>query len=238
MNRNVMMSGLRGWCLAVGLMVGIWKGCVVAENVATEFMPTGISGGGRLLSMTVNPRNPSEAFAVCDMMGVYRTDNEGLSWRLIPSDRFAGSFRTRVQYAGSGANQRVYGIKRRVWGSTKTRPAMSVDGGVSWTDLAEPSDPSEPDQYYSMVVDPSSANAGSQRMVVDNYTKLWFSATGGRSWTLIHERNGSDSESVRLAGVAWDGATIYVATNVGLFRSTNGGGSWGAYSLPGLPSDS
>ncbi len=220
---------LAGWFYVTGAS---------AQNVATDFTPSGISGGGRILSVTLNPEVPEKALAVCDMMGVYRTEDEGLSWRLIPTDRFAASARTRMQYAGSGTNQRIYGIKRRVWGSNKTRPAMSADGGMTWSELAEPPNPSEVDQYYSMVVDPASTSAATQRLVVDNYTKLWFSATGGASWTQIHQRSGSNPESVRLAGVAWDGQTIYVATNVGMFRSTNGGVNWNAYSVPGLPGGS
>lgn len=238
MTIQITFSGLKCLSVFTGIAVLMSQQDVHAQNVATEFLENGISGGGRLLSMTVSPFNSADAFAVCDMMGVYKTNKEGLSWRLIPSDAFAGSARTRVQYAGNSSNQRIYGIKRKVWGSTKNRPAMSLDGGETWVDLKEPTDPSEPDQYYSMVVDPSSTSASTQRIVTDNYTKLWFSGTGGEKWNLIHQRSGSEPESVRLAGVAWDGATIYVGTNVGLFRSVDGGVRWAPYSLPGLPSDS
>jgi hypothetical protein len=216
-----------------------------AQNVATRFSPSGVSGGGRLLSITVNPENSAQNFAVCDMMGVYRTDNEGLSWRLLPTDEFAGSLRTRMQFSGSGVNQRLYGIRRLKWDSSKTSPAVSADGGDTWQDLDPPSSPSEAHQYYSMVVDPVSAGSGDQRIVMDNWTALWFTDDGGDNWSLIHERpSGSGpvdedgdgtAASVRLAGVAWDGNTIYVGTNVGMFVSTNNGSSWAPVTYDDFP---
>ncbi len=238
MIKNTLTSGFSRFFFPVLFPGCLFVSAVAGQQVATEFTPSGVAGGGRILSVTVNPDDPTKAFAVCDMMGVYRTEDEGLSWRAIPTDTFAGSFRTRMQYAGTGVNQRVYGIKRLQWGSNKTRPAVSADGGVTWTELAQPSAPYPADAYYSMVVDPAGATAASQRMVMDNYTKLWFSATGGTtagSWSLIHERSGSNPESVRLAGVVWDGSTIYVGTNVGLFRSNNAGTTWAPFSYPGLP---
>lgn len=209
-----------------------------AEGVANSFFPTGISGGGRLMSASINPADPSQNFVVCDMSGLYRTSNEGLTWRLIPSDVFSTTPQTRIQFAGTGSGQRIYGIRRFAWGSNRTRPSYSADGGDSWTDLAEPPSPSENDQYYYLSVDPASTSASTQRLVVDNYQKLWFSNGGGASgsWTLIHTRSGGGPDSVRLAGAFWDGSTIYVGTNVGLFRSTDSGANWSLVTgYSGLP---
>jgi hypothetical protein len=189
--------------------------------------------------VTGNPQNPAEFFAVCDMMGVYKTVNEGLSWQLIPTDSFSAGHRTQMHYAGTGQNQRIYGIRRFVWGSNRTRPAVSADGGVTWELLAQPTAPSSQDSYYSLAVDPSGVSGASQRLVVDNYRKLWFSKTGGTtagSWSLIHERpNNSTPDSVRLAGAAWDGNTIYVGTTAGVFVSTNDGDSWALAAYSGFP---
>jgi len=210
-----------------------------SQGAASFFAPTGISGGGKILSVTTNPQNPAEYLAVCDMMGVYKTVNEGLSWQLIPTDSFAAGHRTQMHYAGTGQNQRIYGIRRFVWGSNRTRPAVSADGGVTWELLAQPTDMSLSDSYYSLEVDPAGVSAASQRLVVDNYRKLWFSKTGGTtagSWTLIHQRpNNSTPDSIRLAGVAWDGDTIYVGTTAGVFVSTNNGDSWALAAYSGLP---
>lgn len=193
----------------------------------------------------MNPENSAQNFAVCDMMGVYRTDNEGLSWKLLPTDEFAGSARTRLQFSGSGVNQRLYGIRRLKWDSNRTSPAVSADGGVTWQDLDPPSSPAEAHQYYSMVVDPVSTGSGDQRIVMDNWTALWFTADGGDNWSLIYQRPtgsgpigwGGDgtAASVRLAGVAWDGNKIYVGTNVGMFVSTNNGSSWALVAYDRFP---
>ncbi len=118
-----------------------------AQGTASFFAPIGISGGGKILSVTTNPQNPAEYLPVCDMMGVYKTVNEGLSWQHISTDSFAAGHRTQMHYAGTGQNQRIYGIGRFVWGSNRTRPAVSADGGVIWELLAQPTDPSSSDSY-------------------------------------------------------------------------------------------
>ncbi len=220
---------------ALALFAG---GTAPAQGVADQFFPTGISGGGRLMSVSINPENAGEAFVVCDMSGLYRTRNEGLTWNLIPSDVFLPCRRRgsslRVPAAASASM-----ASAASWGSNKTRPAFSADGGDSWTLIAEPPlDPMDDldnfDQYYSLFVDPSSASHVTQRLVVDNYNKLWFSDEGGGSgsWTLIDDHPGGISGSFRLAGVFWDGSTIYVGTNVGIYRSTDGGANWSPMTAP------
>jgi hypothetical protein len=142
MKRILLLAGL--------LMVALGSSPVdkgFAQGTASFFAPTGISGGGKILSVTTNPQNPAEYLAVCDMMGVYKTVNEGLSWQLIPTDSFAAGHRTQMHYAGTGQNQRIYGIRRFVWGSNRTRPAVSADSGVTWALLAQPTDPSSSDSY-------------------------------------------------------------------------------------------
>ena len=171
------MSSPVVFALSLAFLHPGWHECA-AQSVATLFTPSGVSGGGRLLSATLNPEQPEQALIVCDMMGLYRTDDEGLSWSLVHTDVFAASLRTRMTYAGSGVNQRLYGIRKLKWGSSQTLPAVSEDGGRSWVDLAEPEETSEQKQYYSLVADPAGASESTQRLVMDNYRKLWFSQSG------------------------------------------------------------
>jgi hypothetical protein len=81
-----------------------------SQTIANHFTPSGVSGGGRLLSAALNPQNPSHMFIGCDMGGLYRTENEGLTWSLVPSsnasdsntsDKFGAALRTEMQDKGS-----------------------------------------------------------------------------------------------------------------------------------------
>jgi hypothetical protein len=215
--------------------------CARAQRIADQFTPSGVSGGGRLLSATINPQNPSQLFVGCDMSGLYRTENKGVTWSLIPSSNpsstsyptstFSAASRTKVQVAGA-SGERLYAIRSFGRGTNRTRPAFSSDGGTTWTLIAEPSPPAANDQYYSLAADPGSTSPLTQRMVVDNWKKLWFTDNGGTSWTLIRDldaENPTGASSIRLAGAFWNSSTpntIYVGTNVGVFVSNNGGTTW------------
>ena len=210
-----------------------------AQTVPTAFAPSGVAGGGYILNAAVNPEDPSNLLLGCDMMGFYRSTTKGQSWRLIPSGEFSMFRRGDLQFAGTGGSQRVYGLQRFRWDSEGTVPAMSLNRGLTWQALGVPSDPSAADAYYGLAVDPESTSASGQRMVMDNWRKLWFTADGGSTWTLIHEHPGATGpgvpSSIRLAGAFWDGDNIYVGTNLGTFVSTNGGLTWAVAAITGTP---
>ena len=80
-------------CLAAALLLlASSSGESFAQGVANHFTPTGVSGGGRLLSASLNPLNPSQALLVCDMMGLYRTEDEGLRWQMNAANGFVASY--------------------------------------------------------------------------------------------------------------------------------------------------
>lgn len=79
-------------CLAAALLLlASSSGESSAQGIANNFTPTGVSGGGRLLSASLNPLNPSQALLVCDMMGLYRTEDEGLRWQMNAANGFVAS---------------------------------------------------------------------------------------------------------------------------------------------------
>ncbi len=210
-----------------------------AQSVPTAFAPSGIAGGGYMLNAAVNPADSSNLLLGCDMMGLYRSTTKGRSWRLVPSEEFSVFRRGELQFAGGADSQRVYGLQRFRWDSEGTVPAMSVNRGLTWQALGVPAEPSAANAYYGLAVDPGSATAATQRMVMDNWRKLWFSADGGATWTLIHEHPGATGpgvpSSIRLAGAFWDEGTIYVGTNLGVFVSLDYGSTWMLAAIPGAP---
>jgi hypothetical protein len=212
-----------------------------AQTVPTQFYPSGVSGGGYVLNVAVNPENSSQLLLGCDMMGLYRTTNKGSSWQMVPSGNFNAYRRAELQYAGSGAAQRVYGIRLHSWKSKRTGPAYSNDGGQTWQWIGLPRPSTDGDAYYGLAVDPAGASHSTQRMVVDDYRSIWCSANGGTSWTLVTEYPGPNApgypDSIRLAGAYWNGNTVYVGTSLGVYVSTANGvaGSWSSYTMAGAP---
>lgn len=223
--------------LAATLAVGSLCLPVHGQNIATRFTPTGASGGGHLLSVTVNPADTSNLWLNCDMSGIYRTTTKGGSWTLMPSSTLSGLEQSEMQFAGSGGSQRLYVIRRFDWGSRLCGPVVSSDGGATWSAVPVPSSPAQQNVYYRLAVDPASTSASSQRMVMENYQELWFTANGGTNWSKIHTHTAGALNSIRLAGAFWDGTSIYVGTNLGMFVSTNNGSNWALNtSYGGLPS--
>lgn len=230
---------MRAFALGAMFLAGDTLPCVNAQTIPDTFAPSGMAGGGYILNAAINPEDSSHLLLGCDMMGLYRSTSKGQSWKLIPSAEFNIFRRGDLQFAGSGGSQRVYGIQRFRWDTEGTVPAVSLNRGLTWQPLGVPTDPSAADAYYGLAVDPGSTSAETQRMVMDNWRKLWFTADGGASWTLIHEHPGSTGpgipSSIRLAGAFWEGENIYVGSSLGTFVSTDGGETWSLAAISGTP---
>lgn len=69
MIRNPLTKCFAGVSLSVLLASWFWGTGVSAQNIATDFMPSGISGSARLLSVTLNPEVPEKALAGFNALG-------------------------------------------------------------------------------------------------------------------------------------------------------------------------
>jgi hypothetical protein len=124
----------------------------------------------------------------------------------------------------------------------------STDGGVTWLPMSDherslaigalalaPSNPQvlyagtgEGDIYFYRLMYPlSSVNAGYEG------SGILRSADGGNTWTLQGDAIFTGACFYRVAVHPSDPNTAFAASNLGLYRTTNGGTTWTA--LPGLP---
>jgi hypothetical protein len=80
----------------------------LSQTAVNQFTPSGVTGGGRLPSAALNPQNPSHMFIGCDMGGLYRTENEGLVWQLIPSSIPSENFGNPVPTFGAALRTEIH----------------------------------------------------------------------------------------------------------------------------------
>jgi photosystem II stability/assembly factor-like uncharacterized protein len=192
-----------------------------AQSVATQFGPTGIAGGGRLTSIAINPLNTSHIVAVSESETLYRTLDKGLNWTQVPHSAFIPVIQTNLKWVNSDTQQWLYATRRLGIGSSVTRPAYSIDSGLTWTDIPVPAAAADPNTFLR--IDPGSQSSfgtqQTQRLILENHCQLWFSRNGGMTWELMFTYTPPVSlpnHSLRLAGVFWSGYTVLAATNIGI----------------------
>ncbi len=157
---------------------------------------------------------------------VFRTDDGGARWldacpggfRAMPSLTLAADpFAAGTLYAGTGYCELGF------CGGSILR---SGDGGASWEDLLDTLDvtalaldPKRPGALYAGV----SGRVGGPGNPMD-VNEVLKSTDGGRSWaeSVLPENAFLGALLVDPS----DSKTVYAATSLGLFKSTNGGASW------------
>lgn len=191
------------------------------------FTPVGTGGGGYMYSPSISPHNPNEMWINCDMGGVYKTEDGGRLWTLIPYQQNVSTVKGKIQYTN---DPNILYVVNRSLDPTHTpwyqgRTMKSTDGGKSWLDI----DPTA-SGTHRLYADPKDAN----RLILNEYNALFISQDGGLSFKRIET---PDWDLVWLSGVFWDGNDIWIATDKGLLYSKNGGASFSIIELAGLRDD-
>lgn len=191
-----------------------------------HFSSYGPGGGGYNYAPSVSPHNPDICFLNCDMAGVYRSEDGGNSWQLIPYRQLVSTVKGKIQF--SRHPDTLFVLRRRrqvdtdpIW---RGEPAFSADGGATWQALNDPSGSG----LHRLEADPNST----QRLLANEYNRLFFSKDGGQSWVSVFQPT---DDNVCLGGVFWDGPNIFAATNHGLLVSKNNGSSFSLETHAGLP---
>ena len=155
-----------------------------------------------------------------DMTSVYHTEDSGRTWHALPFTELRGGIESQVRF--SSDPMVLFGI--RLADDLRT-PVKSIDGGLTWSALA--GDPTS-GEVYSLWVDPAST----QRVLLSSYGELFFSDDGGLSFSSVWS-----ASDLHIAGVLFDGQSIFVGSQVGLLVSTNGGVTFTAAAVTGIPPD-
>lgn len=204
------------------LSFGLWG----QISYPADFTPHGPGGGGYMYSPSISPFDPNHLFLVCDMGGVYRSQDAGQHWQMQATQQLVSTVKGKVQFT---SNPNVLYVCRRSQTNAndplfRGELAKSTDGGTTWQGMNDPTDSG----VHRLEVDPSST----ERLLINEYNRLFFSNNGGDTWTEVYHPN---DDQMWLGGVFWDGQDIYVGTNKGLLVSHNDGQTFDLEAHAGIP---
>jgi len=190
----------------------------------TQWQSRGIGGGGALFAPTISPNDASNMYLQCDMSEVFHTTNQGGNWNEIHfTELISTGGQHTVEYT---SNPSILYSVNLDYITDERYPVKSSDFGNHWS--ASIVDPTGGDVWY-ISADPTSTT----RLLIASYDELFFSSDGGASFTSVYSAN-----DFHIAGVFWDGTSIYVGTRFGLLVSSNNGSSFTLDNTPGFPANS
>ncbi len=197
--------------------------CLLAAQPA-QWSSRGIGGGGALFAPTISPNDASNMYLQCDMSEVFHTNNMGGVWNTVHfTELISTGGQHTVEYT---SNPSILYSVNMDYITDERYPVKSSDFGIHWEPTGN--DPTNGDVWY-ISADPNSTI----RLLVASYDELFYSGDGGNSFTSVYT-----APDFHIAGVFWDGNSIYVGTREGLLVSTNNGDSFSLDNTQGIPSNS
>ncbi len=187
---------------------------------------------GRTRALIADPDDPDQLtfYAGSASGGIWKTTDKGASWEYISSDipnlgtntlAMAPS-NTDVIYAGTGEH-----FTSDIDGSGMFK---TIDRGLSWTQIADPSVYPDFKNVSRIVVDPNDENVviattSDTRWDAGLEAAIYKTTDGGDTWTRL-----KSSTSQRYDDIDYDPSdfsTLYVAVaGSGVIKSTDGGATW------------
>lgn len=187
----------------------------------TSWQSRGIGGGGALFAPSISPHNSNEIYMQCDMSEVFHTTTGGANWSEIHfSELISTGGQHTVEFTSDPSI--LYTVNLNYL-TDERYPVRSSNGGQTWSPIA--ADPTGSDTWF-ISADPHSTD----RLLLASYDELFFSNNGGTSFQSVYSMN-----DCYIAGVFWDGTSIYVGTSAGLLVSSDNGVSFSPGNLSGLP---
>ena len=172
-------------------------------------------------AVSIDPTNPQVLVAGTRFSEIYMSIDGGANW-------------TPQTFGGAGLNLETTGLARdpsnrqRIYAASTRGMLLSVNGGVNWDFFGNAGI-----SFFCVTVDPSTPSTvwagnafgfGIAKSLDSGAT--WQSANGN----LPSVTTGGTTffPGIDSVAVAPDGSAVYLATPIGLFRSTDGGTTWTA----------
>lgn len=205
------------------------------EPLGPQVIPWFLASTGRVSAVTLHPTDPDLIFAGGAQGGVWRTDNQGRSWRPLTDDQCSLAMGAialdpvdpEIVYAGTGE---AHFSADSYYGCGVLR---STDGGATWAHLGQSvfgDSPYGGARISRMAVDPATAGSASATTVYAATDWGFYRSTNsGRTWheTFVLEDQWWGPAVTDLALHPSVPERLFIGVRyVGVHRSTNGGATW------------
>ena len=191
-------------------------------------LPFGLNASASLHAIVINPVDPriiylgvaenSQLSQPSNLTGVYKSQDGGQSWTLLPSTRnwpvlslAIHPKQTEIVVAGT-----LDGVYR------------SQNSGAEWKRISPLNHPDLKD-VVSLAVDP----ADPQVVYAGTPHLPWRTLDGGASWTSIHRGMIDDSDMFSIVVDRTDSQRVYASACSGIYRSNSRGEQW--IKMQGIP---
>lgn len=206
------------------ILAALWLPLPVVYSQPATFTAHGLAGGGAQYAPSINPDNPAEMYVACDMSGLYHSLDTGNSWMVTSFLQVQAFHPSMVQFTNNASILYCMSFNNN---SGNGYAIKSTDGGKTW---AFTTDATNGNGAWLVFANPQNYN----QLIVSDYSDLYFSNDGGSTFGPAFYKD-TTGAGAYIAGAFWDGANIYICTNIGLMVSTNSGASWSVPKMPGIP---
>ncbi|MBI3106688.1 MAG: hypothetical protein HYY95_14160, partial [Candidatus Rokubacteria bacterium] len=153
---------------------------------------------------------------------LWRTTNGAASWSRASAITAGGGSVSAIAVAPTDGNRVLAGMSDGI--IHRTAVGLSANAGTVWPNV-------QPRTGYvsSLAFDPSNADLAYATYSTFGGTHVWKSLDGGASWAGIDGAGTSAIPDIPVHSIVVDPTTpsrLYVGTDLGVFVSRDGGGSW------------
>ena len=176
--------------------------------------------------LAIDPASPFTIYAGRDSDGVVRSTDGGATWTHIGAG---------LSERGVAALALTPGVPNQIFAAADGGVFRTVDGGATWQHLTRGLPPSLV-EGLTVVADPVSPQIVYAVLSETNGTtsRVFKSVTGGTTWNDISSGALNGRFVYKLVVAPSSHRTLYAGTYGGVFKSTDGGGSWQATTLAGF----
>ena len=193
----------------------------------------GIGEDGPFLSRLANSRSYPDRIYAVGANGVYKSNNFGENWNLTPieSDYWLSSNYTDLEVSESNANI----IWAANYMSETKRVFVSTDGGLTFTPTETYSEFPNMGPVIAINTHPKEDSTAFAQFAIDGLPKVLKTEDLGKTWVDITGFDPNEGSSHRgfpntvvegLICFPNDPRHMWVATDIGIVESMNGGESW------------